>query len=620
MCGICGSVSVAGRPVDPAPVRRMLRAMVHRGPDSEGLLEAPGLVAGIRRLRVIDLETGDQPIAAEDGRVRVVFNGEIYNHHELRRDLEANGHRFRTSSDTEVLVHLWEDHGPAMLDRLHGMFAMCIRDDRGEGETFLARDRFGIKPLYWHRDGDVLAFASEPGVLLQHPAVSREVDLDGLLDRYVLQYVPGERTPYRDVRKLPPAHAVRIRGGEVEVRRWWSEPDPAGVPAADEDAAAEELRARLDDAVRERTVADVPLGMFLSGGIDSSAVLATLARHADGPVRTFTVGFEEAGALDERAHAREVAARFGARHEESVVSAAAIGAWLPRLIERTGEPVTDPALIPTWLLSEFARREVTVVLTGEGADELFAGYRRHVAQHRWGWLGRVPGIGAVGRAGAGTLPGRTGQALQAIADADPVRNHLRWSAVVGEDVVDGLFGAGAFGRVLDRAARDLRTAFAADGGGAPSPLAARLRADRASWLPHDLLDKVDRASMAHSLEARVPFLDHRMVAFAASLPDRFRVRGGRGKWILRRAFRGTLPDAILDGPKRGFDLPLDRWLREALRPLAVETFTASGVDRWPGLDRDFAFRMFEDHVAGRRRLGLPLFNLLSILLFLRGVR
>ncbi len=612
MCGICGSVSVAGGPVDPEPVRRMLRAMVHRGPDAEGVLAADGVVAGIRRLRVIDLESGDQPIENEDGTVAVVFNGEIYNHRELRDDLRASGHRFRTASDTEVLVHLWEDHGPALLDRLHGMFALCIHDRRTR-ETFLARDRLGIKPLFWCRSGDTLAFASEPGVLLEHPAVSREVDLDGLVERFVLQYVPGDGTVYREVRKLPPGHVLRIAGGEVEISRWWTIPPTGPDAAGDVEAVAAELRARIADAVLERTIADVPLGMFLSGGVDSTVVLSELAKASDAPVRTYTVGFEGPAAFDERRHARLAAERFGAEHHEMVLSAEEIGGRLPDLVARTAEPVTDPALIPTWLLSEFARREVTVALTGEGADELFAGYRRYRFQDAWGWLGRVPGAGALGRVGGAHLPGRSAQALQAVAERDAVRNHLRWSAVLGEEVVDRLFGAGAFGRTLDRVAPRFRSYFGSPG---DDRLAARLRADQHEWLPHDLLDKVDRASMAHSLEARTPFLDHRVVRFAATVPDRLKLRSGTGKWILRHAYREVLPRELLERPKRGFDLPLDAWIRGPLRATLADVLDDAA--RWPALDGAAARRLPDDHVEGRRDAGLALFNLASILLFLRA--
>ena len=615
MCGICGSVSLTARPVDPAPVRRMLQAMVHRGPDAEGLLEGVGLVAGIRRLRVIDLESGDQPISNEDGSVAVVFNGEIYNHRELREELRAAGHLLRTASDTEVLVHLWEDHGPAMLDRLHGMFAICIHDRR-TGETFLARDRLGIKPLFWSRSGDTLVFASEPGVLLGHPAVSREVDLDRVLDRFVLQYVPGDATVYRDVRRLPPGQMLRVADGEVRISRWWEIPPDDADPDADVEATAAALRACIDEAVAERTIADVPLGMFLSGGIDSTVVLSALARTTDAAVKTYTVGFDGPAAFDERRYARIAAERFGAEHHELVLSAEEIGGWLPRLVERTAEPVTDPALIPTWLLSEFARREVTVVLTGEGADELFAGYRRYRFQDSWGWLGSVPGTATLGRIGGARLPGRSGQALQAVAEQDEVRNHLRWSAVLGEEVVDRLFGDGAFGRTLDRVAPRFRSHFGRSTGGA---LSRRLRADQHEWLPHDLLDKVDRASMAHSLEARTPFLDHRVVAFAATVPARLKLRSGTGKWILRHAYRDVLPGELLDRPKRGFDLPLDAWIRGPLRPTLTEVLTHDGIRRWPGLDPAAALQLADDHLAGRRDAGLALFNLVSILLFLRAV-
>ncbi len=609
MCGICGTVRTDGATPAEDDVRRMLAAMKHRGPDAQGLFVEPGVAAGVQRLAVIDVAGGGQPIESEDGRVVVVYNGEIYNFRELRADLEARGHRFRTRADTEVLVHLWEDDGPGMLARLHGMFAFCLHDRRTR-ETLLARDRLGIKPLHVAEIPGGVAFASEVAVLLRHREVRAEVDSEALLEMYCLQYALGEGTPYRGIRKMPPGSAMLLRDGAVRAWRWWKLPAPAPVPG-DPRERADELRGLVERAVRERLVADVPLGMFLSGGIDSTAILSIASRALDGPVRTFSVGFEEAG-FDERRFARLAAERFGAEHRELVVSAEDVGRHLPRLVEHLAEPVLDPAMIPTWLLSEFARREVTVALSGEGADELFGGYRRYRLQRRWGFLGRLPGVELAARVAGRSMPGRSGQALEAMARSDAARNHLRWASTVSPRVARGLFGREAYARFEARAAEALRPYFTEG----PSRLAGQLRADQGEWLPHDLLAKVDRASMAFSLEARVPFLDHRIVEWAALQPDRLKIAQGVGKWILRAAFRDDVPRGILTRPKRGFDLPLGAWMRGPLRPLALELFTRSALSRFPELDADFALALMQDHLRGRDELGLPLFNLLSLLLFL----
>ena len=612
MCGICGCVSLSGQPVDPAPVRAMLRRMIHRGPDAEGTFESAGIAAGIRRLAVIDVHGGDQPISNEDGQVSVVFNGEIYGFGELRRSLESRGHRFRTRADTEVLVHLWEERGPEMVHELNGMFAFAVHDRRTR-ETFIARDRFGIKPLFYHLAGDRLVFASETSVLLAHGAVPGDVDHDALIELYCLQLTSGEGTIYREVKKLLPGHSLHVRSGKARVARWYELPRREERARQMDEAPATALRRLLSDAVRLRTVADVPLGMFLSGGIDSSIIALELARASSLPVKTFSVGFEGAPAFDERQHARLVAERIGSEHHELLVSPIDIASHLPRLVEHLAEPVVDPALIPTYLLSEFARREVTVVLTGEGADELFGGYRRYSYQRRFGWLGRLPGFGLLARDGTlRRLPGRWGQAVGALAERDPVRNHLAWAAIVSRATAHDLFRQDAYQRVVERAA----DSYGGPIRNARTRLGGQLAADLCEWLPHNLLAKVDRATMAFSLEARVPFLDHRVVELATALPDEMKIDGGSTKVVLREAYGPELPEGIARRPKRGFDLPLAAWIRGPLRVLAADTVTPQALGRWPVVDPAAAASMLHEHLSGRRDHGLPLFNLLSILLFL----
>jgi asparagine synthase (glutamine-hydrolysing) len=613
MCGICGVIDPAGAAIDAGGVRTMLDALTHRGPDSWGMIEAPGVTAGIRRLRVIDLTTGDQPIRNEDGLVEVVFNGEIYNHAGLRRELSAKGHRFTTGSDTEVLVHLWEDRGPEMVHALDGMFAFCIVD-RARRETFVARDGLGIKPLYLRSLRGRIVFASEMAALLRYPAPRPTIDPVRLVDLVALQYVPGAKTVFREVMKLRPGHAIHVREGVATTSRWFDFPavSPEGGVAIDDLATT--LRSLLRDAVRAQSVADVPLGVFLSGGLDSTGIAALLAEAAPGRVKSFSVGFAREVTHDERRFAALASRALGTEHHELVVHADDVARLLPSAIAHLEEPVLDPALLPTWLLARFARTDVTVALSGEGADELFGGYRRHLFQQRLGWLRALPGLAPLARVGRrlGVVPTRVGQALEALGTADPVRNHLEWSQTIARSLAAALFDD------------DLVREFARDADASFSPyfetnadaLSARLRADLSEWLPHNLLQKVDRASMAFSLEARVPYLALPVVRFVAALPDELKIDGGETKRILRRALAGLVPEEILRRPKQGFDLALASWLRGPLRDLAATHLDERRLARWPGLKAKEAAEMFARHLSGEQGFGLPLFNLLSISMFL----
>ncbi|HEX6851634.1 MAG TPA: asparagine synthase (glutamine-hydrolyzing) [Candidatus Polarisedimenticolaceae bacterium] len=600
MCGIAGIVALDARPVDRAAVARMLDGIVHRGPDAHGLYEGPGIAAGIRRLRVVDLATGDQPIANEDGTVEVVFNGEIYGFTALREELEGRGHRFRTRSDTEVLVHLWEEHGLGMLDRLNGMFAFCLLDRR-TGDVLIARDPMGIKPLYLRETPAGLAFASELPPLLALPGPRPSVDAERLLDLFLLQYVPGDATVHAGITTLAPGHLLLRRDGRWDRRRYAS-------PAHGGDAqpgAARRLRELLEDAVRLQKVADVPVGVFLSGGLDSTAVAALLSRET-GAVETFSVGFPDPR-HDESGHAAAAAAAVGSRHHALRLDAGETAARLPELVRHLGEPLVDPALIPTWLLSKFARERVTVVLTGEGADELFGGYRRYRWQRRYGAGGRLPGARALAR----WLPRRAAQAVEALSEPDPALSHLAWASTCGPAFARTLFGDDR----VDRWRRSTRERFAPYFDGVDR-VEGSLRADLATWLPNNLLSKVDRASMAFSLEARVPFLDRRIVDLASRLPLDAKVTSKEGKIVLRRAVADLVPPSVLRRPKRGFDLPLAAWLRGPLAGPASERFASGALERGLGLREGAARRLLDDHRAGRVDAGLPLFSLLSIAIFL----
>jgi asparagine synthase (glutamine-hydrolysing) len=577
------------------------------------MIEAPGVTAGIRRLRVIDLTTGDQPIRNEDGGVEVVFNGEIYNHAALRQELSAKGHRFTTRSDTEVLVHLWEERGPDMVHALDGMFAFCLVD-RARGETFVARDALGIKPLYLREVRGRIVFASEMAALLRYPAPGTTIDPARLVDLVALQYVPGAKTVFREVAKLLPGHALHVKDGIARTARWFTFPSAMEHGEATFDDLAARLHVLLQDAVRAQAVADVPVGVFLSGGLDSTGLTALLAQVAPGRVQSFSVGFDDAAAHDERRFADLASRALGTEHHELVVSADDVARELPAAIAHLEEPVLDPALLPTWLLSRFARTKVTVALSGEGADELFGGYLRHLFQERLGWMAGLPGLGAAARAGRrfGVVPARMGQALEALGTRDPVRNHLEWSQTIASSLAATLFDDD----VVREFTLDAEAAFSPYFEGSEGALSSRLRADLSEWLPHNLLQKVDRASMAFSLEARVPYLALPVVRFVAGLPDDVKIKGGETKRLLRRALSGFVPEAILERPKQGFDLPLAQWLRGPLRDLACSRLDEHALTRWPGLKAKAASQLFARHLSGAQDFGLPLFNLLSVSIFL----
>ncbi len=568
MCGIAGIFHFdATRAVDERLLGALAAGITHRGPDEDGFLVRGPLGLANRRLSIIGLADGRQPIANEDGSVWTVFNGEIYNYPDLRAELEAKGHRFRTGTDTEVLVHLYEEHGDAFVERLNGMFAIALWDDRRR-RLLVLRDRLGEKPLYYTVDRDRIAFCSEIKSLLQVPGVGREVSPDALHAYLTFQYNPGRRTIFRDVQRLKPGAMLVIDATGVQERTYWEVPAEPG-PDWSEARWIDEVRELLRDAVRRRLLSEVPLGAFLSGGIDSSTVVGLMAGLVDHPVKTFSVGFAIGGGYDEREHAERVARHFGTEHRTLVVDSVDVERLLARTVHSLDEPVADFAAIPTFLISEFARRHVTVVLTGEGADELFAGYDHYRLASLLGTYGRLPGgvrrlLSAVGGPFA---PPRLAKALAAGA-LDPAAGYVLTKAVFRPADVEDVLAPGLraelngarryaeFERLFARAAR-------------LEPLNRYLLADLATWLPEDLLMKVDKTSMSVSLEARVPFLDHRLVELVAGMPAALKWRGG-GKWLLKRIARGLLPDAIIDRPKHGFRLPLDRWFRAELRAFAED--------------------------------------------------
>jgi len=542
---------------------RMTQSLIHRGPDDSGVYQAPGVALGIRRLSIIDVPGGHQPITNEDGTVVVVFNGEIYNHRELRARLEGQGHRFRTRSDTEVLVHLYEEYGYAGVHLLQGMFAFAIWDTKRR-RLLLARDRLGIKPLYYTETNDGLVFASEAKALFEHPDVKPEIALDAL-DLYLsLRYVPGPDTLFRDVKKLQPGHLLIYENGRTEIRRYWELVLGDFQPAVNLDEAVEEFDALLRDAVRAHLISDVPIGALLSGGLDTSAVTA-LARQATGrPVTTFTVGFDLPGAHNELAEARATARHLGTDHHELVIKPDA-AELLPKLAWHLDEPVADPAALPTYLICRFARESVPVVLTGEGGDELLAGYPRYVwfararrlerALPRWLRedvllpLGRLAPVGS-----------RYHRALDnLLGERDDAARHLHWVAGLDPGILPGLLSPDLRAAVRPRRAAQLLATYL--GSGDSGAVVQQLMAlDVHTWLVDDVLHKMDRMSMAASVEARVPFLDHRLVEFVASLPLRVKLANLGTKTLLKRAMPPLLPAATIRRRKHAFQVPLDQWV------------------------------------------------------------
>jgi asparagine synthase (glutamine-hydrolysing) len=623
MCGIGGVFwRDPGRPVERELLESMGQAIAHRGPDAEGFMVEPGVGFVHRRLSIIDLKGGDQPIGNEDGSIQVVFNGEIYNFHELRAELEAKGHILRTRSDTEVLVHLYEEMGPDLVNRLRGMFAFAIWDRR-QRRLILARDRLGIKPLYLLRDGTQLLFGSELKAILAVSGIPRQIDEEALEDYLTFGMVPGERSIFRGIHKLPPAHVLVIDAEHwhSDAHCYWKlrlEPDPK--PTAEQ--WQEQIRAKVDEAVRLHLIADVPVGAFLSGGVDSSVVVAATAGKTQGPLQTFSIGFADQ-TLSELPFARQTAAQFGTQHVEEIVTPQAVD-LLSELTHFYDEPFADSSAIPTYLVARLASRSVKVVLSGDGGDEGFGGYARYAhdlqeaaIRDRLPLWFRNTALRAAGRVWpkADWLPRPmrlktffTNLALgPGAAYANTLslcRPPLRRQLLSG-DVVRCLNG--------HRPEETVQTGY----GQAPSGdvLAGMIAADTAMLLPDDFLVKVDRATMAHGLEARPPLLDHELLELAGRIPSEYKVRDKKTKWIFKEAFRAQLPPGILERKKQGFEIPVDAWLRGPLRDMFHETVLTPGSALSDLIDQSLASRLYRRHETGVSRVGGVLWSLLVLALW-----
>ena len=608
MCGIAGFLgSVAD---STAVLRRMTEAVAHRGPDADGIYEEGPIHLGHRRLAVIDLNAGRQPLFNEDGSVAVVFNGEIYNFVELRTELAARGHRFATHTDSEVLVHGYEEYGDGLLSKLRGMFAFVIWDAKRQ-RLLAARDHLGVKPLYYHWSGDRFVFASEIKAILEHPEVPRNLDSESIGLFLECQYIPAPRSIYRGIRKLPAGHALTIESGELDLFRYWAL-DYQNKLALSEEDAADAVERELRNSVRSMLVADVPLGAFVSGGIDSSLIAALMAQELDRPLDTFNLGFSGEVEGSEHEYARRVSEHIGSRHHALMLAPKDVLAALSDWLDIFDEPFADQAALPTLLLSRFARQHVTVALTGEGADEVFGGYGNYLKRvreerissllgHRYSplppLLRRMPAVV------------RKDRLFKAIAN--PVER--RYATI--PNVFDSALRAGLYSSAFLAQHRESIADYAArcyTECNSDSYLDRIMYVDLRLWLPDDLLTKVDRATMACALEARVPYLDHRFVEFCARLTPELKCRGRIGKYLLKKVAERHLPRAIVHRGKQGFVMPLSEWLAGELKPMVQDCLGDGGLARRGLFARGALRRIETEHYGGQRNHAGRLWTLLVL--------
>lgn len=632
MCGIAGFILGPGHrstpgaaPADETARRALVAAMADtmrtRGPDGAGVwVEGPAAL-GHRRLSIIDLAAGAQPMLDIGGRATVVFNGEIYNYRELRAELEAEGLAFATGSDTEVILNGWLAWGEQCLDRFEGMFAFALWD-RATHTLFAARDRYGKKPFFYTEQNGVFAFASELSALRTLPFLRLTTSRAQLGQFLVYEYCPTPATIHREACKLPPAHFLLHRGGVTRTAPYWSLPVPAGKAEASKPELRQRLLELLDQAVTRRLVSDVPLGVFLSGGLDSSLVAALMARHG-GRIKTFSIGFSEAS-YDESSYARLVAERIGSEHTERILDANACGALLPEIVERLDEPMSDPSMVPTYLLSQLTREKVTVALGGDGGDELFAGYETFYAMRLADWYARLPGFArAVARPLCGLLPQSSGYMNPRLmartfldgADNPAWQRTQRWLAPFSPELLRRVMPDPGLDLSPEEVFRPTRALY--DSYPAPTPLEKCFAVLARQFLLDYILVKVDRCSMMHSLEVRAPLLDRDLAEFVWRLPVNLKLRGLSGKHLLRRAAVGLVPEEILRRPKRGFLIPVAGWLRGVLRPLVRDLLCETALKRQGLFDPHAVARLVDEHMQGRADHRRPLWTMLVLQLWLR---
>jgi len=621
MCGIAGWVNLNTSETsldhNEAILHSMCQRIKHRGPDSEGLWLDEGVALGMRRLSIIDLHTGDQPLYSEDRSIVVVMNGELYNYREVRANLEKLGHKFETNTDTEILPHLYQEYGDVLVDHLNGMFAFALWD-KTKKKLLIARDRFGEKPLYYGVFEGKLIFASEPKAMLVHASIKPEIDLDALRQYLSFDYVPAPSSIYMGISKLPAAHLLTVEQGEIKTRRYWnlsfgkrgffkqyngSAFGSIKSPSIKE--CAEELRELLSDAVRMRLVSDVPLGILLSGGVDSSTVASFAAQHATEKVKTFSIGFEE-NSFDESKFARQVATHLGTEHYEEKMSAEKAGDLISEIGKWLDEPLSDGSLIPTFLLSRFVRKHVTVALGGDGGDELFAGYPMYFGHKMASVYDSIPRFLRAGLIEpiVNNLPVSTNnlsfdykaKRFVAAAKYDPVIRHHSWFGSFSIDEQKRLLTENVLTKTFaDIYAGPKRLLEICD---AQDQIERMQFLDINYYMAEDILTKVDRSSMAVSLEVRAPFLDPRVAQFAASLPLEYKLKGNKGKYILKKAVEDLLPKSILQRPKKGFGIPIADWLKGRLNPLMHDLLAPERLKTQGLFEAEYVQKLMQEHEKG----------------------
>ncbi len=614
MCGICGVFDLGGNPVEPGLVCRMAAALRHRGPDGEGFHINGRVGLGHRRLSIIDLAGGAQPIANEDDTLQIVFNGEIYNFIELRGELEAAGHRFKTRSDTEVILHGYEEWGVDCVNRFNGMFAFAIWDQNKQ-RLFIARDHLGIKPLYYTRIADRLLFASEIKALLEDPQCPRAVNLTALSQLFTLRFVPSPNTLFEGIQKLPPGHWMIADTAGIRVERYWRWA-PSVFSTATEAELIDRYRGLVEDAVRLQMRSDVPVGLFLSSGVDSAALLALMGQHAGAPVRTFTIGFEDGEKSNETRDARALAERFGAEHDEMIVGASDYERYFDRHLWDLEEPLGNETAAAFYFVSQLASRKVKVALTGQGADEPWAGYHRYIGIKLSQWYSRLPAFltdGVIRSVIERTSSNeRLRRGVAALSERDILARMVKTYSFFSADMKTKLFqpwlkaAISVEGLEARDALRGLQNDVAA-----LDLLSQMLYIDTRANLPDDLLMVGDKTAMANSLEARVPYLDYRIVEFIESLPPRLKLKGFKGKYLHKKALEKWVPGEVVHRRKKGFDNPIDQWLRNRMKSFVADCLLSdsSAVARY--FDRGYIRELFARHESGQRNHMRHLYLLIS---------
>lgn len=620
MCGICGVIDYkVNAQIGDDVIRKMCSKMTHRGPDSEGVYinnSSPSLGLGHRRLNIIDLSSaGHQPFSNEDDTAWITFNGEIYNYRDLRQDLESKGHKFKSHTDTETIIHLYEEFGADCVSRLRGMFAFAIWDERKKA-LLIARDRVGKKPLLYAHLGEVLCFASEFSALLASGLISKEIDNEALDYYLTFGYIPAPLTIYRDVRKLLPAHTLTLKDNKLVSERYWQLDYSKKINISEADAADEVLRL-LKEATKIRLFSDVPLGAFLSGGIDSSAVVALMSQLSDKKVKTFTIGFEEKD-YSELSYARSVSERFNTEHHEFIVKPKALEI-LPLLVEHYGEPYADSSCIPTYYVCKETKKYVTVALNGDGGDELFAGYDRYQAMMISQKYQDIPQFAkGIARGFSRVLPDsinsrnrvRRIKRFFSALDMPPKERYLRWVGIFDDELKKGIYSDIFFSTISKNSPLNVIAPFF---NMAHLPfLDSLLYADSMTYLPGDLLVKVDIASMANSLEARSPFLDHKLIEFVSRLPSNYKIKGLIKKFILKRALKGLIPKENIRRRKMGFGVPIGKWFTGELKGFLSATLLSQKALKRGYFNHTFINNMLKRHIARKADYTFQLWALLML--------